>query len=159
MKTAEKIRELLTAEPDLCGAEIARRVGCSREWVRHVCGKHGWKFRDGRRIGKNMIGKYPRTECRDCGRGINRLAKRCHPCRIAETWLLVICPDCGLTRTVKRSWPGKTTLCRRCWGRAGGRWKKYQRTEQFAQLIVQQRLKIFDVATGQSTRVNLSKKT
>lgn len=86
-KTAD-ILELARREPGLRRAEVAKRVGASREFIRQLDEKYGLPFRQGH---KN---KMPRPPCIYCGEPVIGSTRE-RPCHRRCTWVTLNCSVCG----------------------------------------------------------------
>ena len=86
-KTAD-ILELARREPGLRRAEVAARVGVSREFMRQLDAKYGLPFRTGH---QNAM---PRPPCVYCGEPVIGSRKE-HPYHRKCTWVTLDCSVCG----------------------------------------------------------------
>jgi len=81
------ILELARNEPGLRRAEVAKRVGVSREFIRQLDERYGLPFRRGHQ------NKMPRPPCIYCGEPVIG-SRRERPCHRRCTWVTLTCSVC-----------------------------------------------------------------
>ena len=94
MKTSEKVEGLRKTDPRITQAEMARRIGVSKERVRQILRKKGMA----------AVPDPLTATCQHCGKKIHPNRSFCNQeCRSTHSHTALICSECGRSYTIRRN--------------------------------------------------------